>query len=270
MTHAPQMALRGIAAAVALCTSLGAGAHSQYILPSSTILSKAQYVTFDGAVTNEMFYANHNALRLDNVAATAPDGSTVTIENTVTGKLRSVFDVNITQPGTYRIHNAFDGVTARYKDAAGAQKGWRGKASELEANVPKDATEVRVNEQSSRLETFVTLGKPTPIKATGKGLEFVPVTHPNDLVAGEAATLAFQIDGKPAADLEVEIIPGGMRYRDKVGDFKVKTDAQGQVKVTFKDPGFHRIEISTRAPGTIPQVKERRLVYAAVLEVLAP
>lgn len=245
-------------------------AHSQFLLPSSTVLSKTQWITVDGAVGNEMFYINHNALRLDNLSITAPDGSAGQAENMMVGKLRTVFDVNLTQTGTYRIANAFSGVSARYKDKTGAQKGWRGTAANFEKEVPADAAELRLSESATRLETFVTVGKPSPLKTTGVGLEFVPVTHPNDLYSGEKAVFSFQLDGKPAGDLDVEFVPGGSRYRDKVGDFTVKTDAKGQVAVTFAQPGMYRMEITAKDDKTsLKQIKERRLVYAAVLEVLA-
>lgn len=270
MTRTKQSAvlIAAVLSAGLYCTV--ATAHSPFLVPSSTVLSKAQYVTFDAAVGNEMFYYNHNPLRLENLAITAPDGGSVQPENMVAGKLRSVFDVNLTQNGTYRVANSFSGITARYKDAAGAQKGWRGTAANFEKEVPKDATDLRLSESATSLETFVTVGKPTPLKATGTGLEFVPKTHPNDLYSGEKVTFAFQLDGKPAADIEVEFVPGGGRYRDKVGDFTVKTDAKGEVTLTFAQPGMYRMEAQTKDDKTsLKQIKERKLVYAAVLEVLA-
>lgn len=266
----PLLRPRHVAAAVCLAVAAPlALAHSSFLLASSTVLSKPQWITVDGAAGNDMFFFNHAPLRLDNVRVTAPDGSPVAMENTSVGKLRSTFDLNLTQVGTYRISNAFAGVTARYKDAAGQQKGFRGTAAAFEKDVPPDAQDLQVNEAASRLDTFVTVGKPSPIKPTGIGLELVPVTHPNDLYSGEAATFAFQLDGAPAAGLDVEIVPGGNRYRDSQGDFKIKTDAQGKVVVTFPQPGLYRLEIATRDNKTsVKQAKERRLVYAAVLEVL--
>jgi hypothetical protein len=44
------------------------------------------------------------------------------------------------------------------------------------------------------------------------------VTHPNDLVVGEEATFAFHVDGKPAANVEVVLVPEGKRYRDAVNE----------------------------------------------------
>lgn len=262
---------RAAAAALALGLAVSlAHAHSAFLLPSSTVLSKPQWVTVDGGVGTDMFFFNHAPLRLDGLAVTAPDGSAVTPENLVVGKLRSVFDLNLTQTGTYRIVNAFSGVTARYKDkATGQNKGFRGTAANFEKDVPADAEDLQVNESVTRLETFVTVGKPSAIKPTGVGLELVAVTHPNDLYSGEKATFAFRIDGKPAADVDVELVPGGNRYRDKLGETAMKTDAQGQVTIMWPQPGLYRLEVSARDNRTtLKQAKERRLMYAVVLEVL--
>jgi hypothetical protein len=52
------------------------------------------------------------------------------------------------------------------------------------------------------------------ISTTGKGLEFAPITHPDDLVADQPAKLRFLVDGQPAKGLKLTIVPGGKRYRD--------------------------------------------------------
>ena len=65
--------------------------------------------------------------------------------------------------------------------------------------MPADAKDLEVFESSLRVETFVTVGKPSAITPSGKGLELAPVTHPNDLAPGEPATFAMHLDGQPAA-----------------------------------------------------------------------
>ncbi len=95
------------------------------------------------------------------------------------------------------------------------------------------------------------------------------MTHPNDLFAGEAATFKLQIDGKPAAGLEVEIIRGGTRYRNAQDEIKVTTDAKGTFSVTWPDAGMYWLEASTEDKKTsVKQAKQRRLSYVATLEVL--
>ncbi|HSV61369.1 MAG TPA: DUF4198 domain-containing protein [Variovorax sp.] len=258
-----------VAWALAAAASL-AGAHNVWLLPSSTVLSKADWITVDAAVSNDLFFFNHNPLALDNLTVTAPDGSAVQPENLAKGKLRSVFDLNLAQPGTYRLAVLNEGIFARWKDKASGQvKRARGTADNISAQIPPDAQEVEVTQSSGRIETFVTVGKPTPLRPIGKGLEMIALTNPSDLVKGEKASFALQIDGQPAKNLEVSLTPGHTRYRDKLDEINVKTDARGQFSVTWPQAGMYWVEASTTDGKTsLSLAKERRLRYAATLEVM--
>src|SRR5690606_22189618 len=114
--------------------------------------------------------------------------------NSFTGKTRSVFDLQLTQPGTYKVVQATSHLQARWVDGNGERQFWPGrgvvpKAGDFERQVPKQANNLEVSEFSRRVETFVTNGMPTEtvLLPTNKGLELVPMTHPNDLYAGETA-----------------------------------------------------------------------------------
>src|SRR3546814_3258995 len=52
----------------------------------------------------------------------------------------------------------------------------------LAERIPAGATNVRTAESNNRNEIFVTVGEPTTtlFQPTGKGIELVPITHPND------------------------------------------------------------------------------------------
>jgi len=259
--------------ASAIALALGAGAasaHNVWLLPSSTVLSKADWITVDAAVSNDLFFFNHNPLALDNLSVTAPDGSTVKPENIAKGKLRSTFDLNLAQSGTYRLAVINEGVFARWKDkATGQVKRARGTPDTIGGQIPADAQEVEVTQSAGRVETFVTVGKPTPLRTSGKGLELITVTNPSDLVKGEKASFVLQIDGLPAPGLEVTATPGNTRYRDKLDEIAVKTDDKGQFTITWPQAGMYWIEATTKDGKTsVAQAKERRLSYAATLEVM--
>jgi uncharacterized GH25 family protein len=109
----------------------------------------------------------------------------------------------------------------------------------------------------------------TALATTGKGIELVALTHPNDLFAGEQARFKLQIDGKPAAGLQVEIVHGGTRYRNAQDEIKVTTDADGGFSVTWPQAGMYWLETtSSDSKTSLPQAKQRRLSYVATLEVL--
>ena len=265
-----KFSLRTLALGIALCAGTAAvQAHNAWLMPSSTVLSKADWITVDAAVSNDLFFFNHVPLGLDTLAVTAPDGSALKAENVFKGKLRSVFDLNLTQPGTYRLALVNDGVFARWKDkATGQPKRARGTAENIASQIPADALELEITQSAGRNETFVTVGKPSTLRSTGKGLELV-TANPTDLVKGEKTSFTLQLDGQPAKDLEVTVTLGNTRYRDKLDELKLKTDAKGQFSVTWPEAGMYWLDTSTTDKKTsVPQAKERRLSYAATLEVM--
>ena len=263
--------IKHAALVLALVLPLSAQAHKAWLRPSQTVISgNAPWITVDAAVSNDLFYFNHVPLRLEGLVITAPDGSRVQPQNPATGKYRSVFDVELTQPGTWRIANVGGGLTASWKEN-GQPKRWRGSPADFAAQVPQDAAELSVNQGVSRVETFVTNGNPsdTALKPVGEGLEMQPITHPNDLFAGEEAKFRLLVDGKPAANIEIEVVRGETRYRNAQDEIKLKTDANGEFSVTWPEAGMYWLEAGTADNKTsLPQAKERSLSYVATLEVL--
>lgn len=288
-----------IAGALAALILPGAAqAHRQWMLPSSTSLSGTDsWVTVDAAVSNELFYFDHMPMRTDNIVVTQPDGSAGKIENAATGKYRSTFDVHLTQRGTYRVANVSTMVMGSYTLNGEVKRLPRGTTKDnLAAAIPAGATNVQTAEASNRNEIFMTLGAPTMtlFKPTGVGIEMVPVTHPNDLVSGEAATFRFLLDGKPASNLKVTVIPGGGRYRDAAGQQDLTTDKDGTLTVTWPQPGMYWLNASigggreggeggpgagmsgAGAPADAQQSQRpsqpprRRASYITTLEVLTP
>ncbi|MEM5429474.1 DUF4198 domain-containing protein [Cupriavidus oxalaticus] len=266
-----RMATRMAVLALAALAPLAAHAHRQWLLPSATVLSgNDPWVTVDAAVSNDLFYFEHVPLRLDNLQVTAPDGSAVKAENAATGKYRSTFDLHLTQPGTYRVAVVNQGLFASYK-VDGQAKRWRGSADNFAREVPANAQDLTVTQAEGRVESFVTAGKPSDkgLRITGRGLELAPITHPNDLVAGDTASFRLLLDGKPAANLKVEVVPGGIRYRDKLQEISATTDADGKFSVKWPAPGMYWMEAEVRDDkATFKQAKSRRATYAVTVEVL--
>lgn len=254
----------------ALAAPLAAQAHRQWLLPSTTVLSGSDpWITVDAAVSNDLFIFEHVPMRLDGLVITGPDGQPVQPQNAATGKYRSTFDVQLAKPGTYKIASVGDGVMASYK-LNGEQKRWRGAEAELKSAVPAEATEVRISHNQRRVETFATVGEPTveALQITGKGLELAPVTHPNDLFAGETAQFRLMLDGEPASGVEVSIVRGGVRYRDEPGEMTATTGADGLFSVTWPEPGMYWLEAGVRGGPSPIEGAQRAAGYVATLEVL--
>lgn len=256
---------------VALALPLAAQAHKMWMVPSATVISGDDaWVTVDAAISNDLYYPDHFPAQLDQLVITAPDGSMVKPENPSTGKYRSTFDLPVPQKGTYRLALVNQGLFANY-EVDGQKKRWRGKPEDVKKAIPANAKNVQLSEMASRVETFVTQGSPSDgaLKPTNKGLELVPVTQPNDLVAGEKATFQLIVDGKPAANLKVVAINGATRYRNGQDEIDATTDKDGKFSFTWPSAGMYWVNASTEDTKTsVKEAKQRRLAYTATLEVL--
>jgi uncharacterized GH25 family protein len=257
--------------ALALTLPFAAQAHKMWMVPSATNVSGADpWVTVDAAVSNDLFYPDHMPVALDRVVITAPDGQTAKAESALTGQYRSVFDVHLTQQGTYKIAAVNGGLFASY-DLDGQKKRWRGDAANMGKEIPAGAKNVEVSESINRVETFVTNGKPSAValKPTGNGLELVPVTQFTDLAVGEPAIFQLLLDGKPAAGLKVSAIAGETRYRNAQEEVDVTTGKDGKFSLNWPHAGMYWINASTQDDkASVKPAKQRRLSYAATLEVL--
>lgn len=265
-----------LGAALAICVSLNAHAHRAWLLPGATVLSGDDaWVSVDAAVSNDIFHADHAPMRIDGVTITAPDGSQLMPQNTLTGKFRSVFDVQLPQKGTYKIAMASTGMMATWKTAEGERRMWpgrgeKGNPADVEKNIPKDAQDIEISQFSRRMETFVTAGSPDNkvLKISGQGLELLPVTHPNDLFAGENAEFQFFMDGKPIEGVKVIVIPGGMRYRNEQAAMELVTDKKGKVSIEWPSAGMYWLSANYRDKNAKKPASVRTGGYAATFEVL--
>jgi uncharacterized GH25 family protein len=293
-----------LAAVALIAATTPAMAHRQWLLPNATIFSGTDsWVTVDGAASNDLFFPDHQPMRLDSVKAWAPDGTEAKIENGATGKYRSTFDVKLDKPGTWRIGTSQNGVAGTFKvdgvewrlggrrgPPPGAAPGGPGampagggtppagavaqpKSVATIGEIPANATDIQITESAGRNEIYVTAGEPTNtiFQPTNKGLEMVPVTHPSELVANEPARFKFLVDGKPAANLKVSVLPGGKRYRDDDGTMEITTGADGVALVKWPQAGMFWMNTtySDNKP-TVARATARRLSYTATLEVMAP
>lgn len=272
-----------LAAAVTLATVPALlSAHRMWLLPSATVLSGTDaWVTIDAAVSNDLFFADHQPLRLDAMKVWQPDGSEGHLQNPSTGRYRSVFDVQLDKPGTWKVGTQTSMAIGSFKiDGVEKRVGGRGGPSRpgqpapvAVADIPANATDLKLTEMSSRNEVFLTAGTPTRtvLAPSGKGLEFEPITHPDELVAGETAKFRFLIDGKPAPALKVTVISGGKRYRNDEGARTLTTGSDGVVAVSWPAAGMYWLNaIASDSKTTLPRATERRMSYATTLEVLTP
>ena len=265
-----------LCAALVMSLPLSVQAHRAWLLPNATVLSGDDaWVSVDAAVSNDIFHADHAPMRLQDLLIVAPDGKKLAAQNMSTGKYRSVFDVQLPQKGTYKIAIASSGLMATWKTAEGERRMWPGRGekanpADFSKMVPKQAQDLQVSQFSRRMETFVTAGSPTDsvFKPSNQGLELLPITHPNDLFAGEAAEFQFLMDGKPAADVKITLIPGGMRYRNAQNSIEVSTDKQGKFSLVWPHAGMYWLTANYSDNKAKKPATQRRGSYSATFEVL--
>ncbi|SEN04574.1 Uncharacterized conserved protein, contains GH25 family domain [Sphingomonas gellani] len=282
---------RLLIAAALLSVPAAVSAHRMWLLPSGTLFSGTDsWVTVDSAISNDLFYPDHFPGRIEQVKVWQPDGTPGRIQNGATGRYRSVFDVALDKPGTWKIGTEMSGVMGSFKiDGVEKRVGGRGGPPPAMAgqsgrpaagtppltvaDIPANATDVQLTETWSRNEIFVTAGAPTTtvLKTTGKGLEFAPITHPDGLVAGETARFRFLVDGKPAPNLKVTLVPGGKRYRDAEGARELTTGADGVLAIEWPAAGMYWLNATlTDSHATLPRATQRRMSYSTTLEVMTP
>jgi hypothetical protein len=282
-----------------------ARADHAFILPSSTSYSgDGNTATFDAAGSDHVFFFDHRPLQLGSITIWKPDGTQAAPSNALQGRLRSVFDLKLDQPGTWKVASLQTMITGSFKqngeerrvggrggppraagDRPGGDRGSQpaggagGDAAPRRQppvafeNIPTDATDVHLIEMVNRAETFVSAGAPTTtvLRPAGQGLELDPVTHPNALDAGEAARFRFLIDGKPAAGVKVTVLPSGDRYRNDAGEMDLVTGADGVIMVRWPVAGMYWV--GAQAEDGHPAEKKaetRRMSYSATLEVMTP
>ncbi|EJU10378.1 hypothetical protein LH128_24477 [Sphingomonas sp. LH128] len=299
-----------IAAAASSMLATPALAHRMWLLPStSTLASTNEYVTVDAAVSNDLFYPDHVAMDPAQVSVWAPDGTDGKVENASKGRHRGTFDVALNKAGTWKIGMERASVMGTFKvgteewrvggrgrpqgapggpgapgagapagaPPAGGPGGPGGPGGQpprmvpTVADIPANATDIKLTEVTSRNFVYVTAGEPSKVALTGKGLEFDPVTHPDELVSDEEGSFRFLIDGKPAAGIKVEVVPGGKKYRAAEDAQELTTGPDGVVKVKWPVAGWYWLNASVE--DTKPADKKasaRRMSFTTTLEVVAP
>jgi len=268
---------RGVAALAITGAALSAHAVRPWLLPSATLVEGGEpVVSVDAAGSEDLFEFDTVGLDVDELVVTAPDGTTAKAEGRTASRRRVSFDVRLPQKGTYRLAGITDAAMASWK-VGGEAKRWRGAPAALAGALPADAQDVAVTRQVQRVETFVSrdgAGPAAPAKV-GSGIELQPLDPPTDLSAGDTTRFRLWLDGKPFANADVTVIRGGNRYRYRMGEIALKTDADGAFAVTWPEAGRWWLGAShggrrpgaDEARGTVA-APLRREGYAATFEVL--
>lgn len=264
--------------ALAALLPLAANAHMTWLLPNqSQANGKEPVVSIDAAVSEDLFIFER-ALKLETLRITAPDGSAVEAENRQSARHRESFDVKLVKDGTYRISHLTQALTGSYKQG-GETKRFRSTPATFAKDVPADAEITSLIAMSNRQQTFVSKEEPGKLAFApeGSGLELLPLGAVTDLSHGDSTKFRLLLDGKPLADATLRLLRDGNRYRYKIGEQTLKTDASGEFTIAWSEAGRYWLGVnhgdrpgpaSSGAPQGTRAAPLQRASLSATFEVL--
>lgn len=248
---------------------LKSSAHERYIQPTHTVLSGElpQSVTLMASISNDMFHPdrplgnNEKGIEVGplkrlfsmlNTEVTGPNGKIIAHPSWQAFQRLSVVDLTLNTSGTYRVSMIQEPVrmtTFSLPDGSHARR--FGPNPEL----PKGATHITRRSTESRVETVITANEPSraALQVTGKGLELIGESHPNDLFAGEPAQFALRLNGKKVDPntIELSITRGGTRHRNNREETQLTVNSDGQFTFTPSASGYYFLQAT--ATLQVPQ-----------------
>ncbi|WP_461535763.1 DUF4198 domain-containing protein [Spongorhabdus nitratireducens] len=248
-------------------------AHPLWVLPGEFNVSdeKASWVTFDVSASHTVFGYDKSP-GLEQAKVFSPDGDSNSIRTYFKSQRRSVFDWQLTQDGTYKVHvQRPTFYYTRYKAGKREQDKWvSGNKIETKAKLPDNARDIETMLYDISSVAYVTRNAPTDsvFQPTNKGFELVPQIHPNDIIQDEKVTLNVLIDGKPAKGAKVEITPGGSQYRNDRNSIELETDESGRIQFTPGQAGPWLMSASLVSPLDSPMADTVKAVRFLTFEVI--
>ncbi|MCA2442104.1 MULTISPECIES: DUF4198 domain-containing protein, partial [Vibrio] len=192
------------------------------------------WLTFDVTASHGTFVFDKPA-GSEQAFVIMPDGRSERPNFVIRGKRRSMFDFFFVEEGTHKVAiNNEPSYYTQYKAGRRDTVKWvRANKAERADVLPEKTRDVVTQLSYTRAESYITVGKPTEkaLEIEGKLLELKPLTHPSDIIEGEAVTFQFFFDGKPQQGVTAEITREGTLYRNHQEQIDVVSDKDG--KITF-------------------------------------
>lgn len=250
-----------------------ASAHPVWMLPSEFNVSSdtAHWVTVDGTASHGVFSFD-KPIGLDNVTVYDPAGNPARIGPYYKGQRRSVFDLALSEVGTYKVElrNPPRYVTTYTIGKRNTERRIMANKQEATAQVPAKAQGVTTYAMQNISAFYVTRNTPsdTVLKSSGQGLELQPLTHPSDVVVGEAARFRLTFDGQPLAERKVAVVGHGTQWRDGRQQQDLVSDQDGVVAFTPAQRGPHLLSANIEQVSRSPLADKVEINYLLTFEVL--
>ncbi len=244
---------RPLLTTLAMCLAGSAHAHMSWLLPNSyQAHGKDAVVSVDAAVSEDLFIFER-ALKLEQIVITAPDGSRLEPQQRSTARHRESFELPLSQDGTYRVSHVQLALMGSYV-LDGQTKRFRATPATLDQELPAGAQLQGLTEVHNRQQIFVSKEEPGKLAFVpeGRGLELLPLDPVTELSHGDRSRFRLLLDGKPLPDAAMRLLREGNRYRYKLGEQLIKTDAKGEFTLEWAEAGRYWLGVSQGdkpAPG---------------------
>lgn len=222
----------------------GVSAHTPYLAPTSFDPVMGKMITLDASFA-EQFFIPEAAFGNSEFVVTGPDGKQQAPDSLHQLKTRTVVEHELKEEGTYHISTGPRmGATFLIYEQDGEEKRSMNPTEPL-----PDNAQVKMHFQSvTQADTYVSQKKISKkaIKVGPSGLQIKPITHPNELFAGEDIKLQVVFEGKSLAGTELVVYPA--KGADEVEAIKVTTDKKGRAKLQL-EAGKYLLRARHRAPA---------------------
>lgn len=242
-------------------------AHTPYLVPGSFEPVRGDLVTLDASFTEE-FFVPEIAFDKSEFFVISPDGTKSEVDTHHLLKTRNVVEHEIKEKGTYRFSTGKRlGRVFKVYELNGERESLENPTDP----VPEGGKLLSFFQSVTMAETYVTNGKPSEaaLKAKNTGLEFVALTHPNDLFVGDALELKSLFNGVPMKDFDIFVFHAQDQFGTKDEGLKITTDENGLFSFTAEQEGAYllRGRYRTPAPKGSP-APEYSYTYTLVIEVV--
>ena len=229
--------------------------------------SRGGVVTLDASFA-EKFFVPEVAFANSIYLVSQPDGTTTTPDFMSQLKTRVVVEHRLQQDGTYRFSTGkrLGRVFKMYE-----LDGKRHSMENPQESIPKGAKLLSFFQSLTLAETYASKGAPDDVvfSAYNTGLEFVPVTHPNDLFVNEPFEFTSLFDGMPVDGLKVEVFLAKDQFTDEKPTFELMSNTQGELSFTPEIAGTYlllaRHRTDAPAASIAPQISN---TYTLVIEAI--
>ncbi|OZY86683.1 hypothetical protein CBP51_06615 [Cellvibrio mixtus] len=222
-------------------------AHTPFIAPVAFEPAHQGWISLDAGFA-ETFFHSDVAFDKGHFQVLTPAGTWVAPARVEQFTSRSVLEYQAQQEGTYRFTTGTRlGAVFRMYELNGERKHTRDPKEVL----PKGHKLLDHYQSVTLAETYVTLKAPTTaaFKPYNKGLELVPITHPNDLYAGELFEFSVLLDGNPLVEQPVSIFSAQDATQQQQPVLTATTDRQGKASITLNSPGVYLLHLRKSAPA---------------------